>query len=200
MAGDCRLHAHSRGQDVVALSSCEAELYAASEAVKEAIVLKELLAFAALGDYRLELLMDAPAAKQFLFRRGCGRMKHIDARVMWLQDLVANAGLQVKKVDRLDNVSDMLTHTPTASDLERFIPKLGMANLEGEFKQLTSASRPGFKAAAKKVAAILGGEPGVDGSGREPWPTKHMSPVALCTSPLDIRIRKTKTDTVLTSY
>ena len=39
MCEGCRLHAHSRGQDAVALSSCEAELYAASEAVKEAVIL-----------------------------------------------------------------------------------------------------------------------------------------------------------------
>ena len=37
MAEGMRLHAHSRGQAAVALSSCEAEVVAASEGIKEAL-------------------------------------------------------------------------------------------------------------------------------------------------------------------
>ena len=37
MADGMRLHAQSRGQDSVALSSCEAEVVAASEGIKEAL-------------------------------------------------------------------------------------------------------------------------------------------------------------------
>ena len=37
MAEGMRLHAHSRGQASVALSSCEAEVMAASEGIKEAL-------------------------------------------------------------------------------------------------------------------------------------------------------------------
>ena len=46
MAEDMRLHAHSRGQAPVALSSCEAEVMAASEGIKEALLLQEVLMFA----------------------------------------------------------------------------------------------------------------------------------------------------------
>ena len=38
MAEGMRLHAHSRGQASVALSSCEAKVMAASEGIKEALV------------------------------------------------------------------------------------------------------------------------------------------------------------------
>ena len=40
MAGGMRLHAHSRGQASVALSSCEAEVMAASEGIVEALSLQ----------------------------------------------------------------------------------------------------------------------------------------------------------------
>ena len=43
MEGSMRLHAHSRGQASVALSSCEAEVMAASERIKEALLLQEVL-------------------------------------------------------------------------------------------------------------------------------------------------------------
>jgi hypothetical protein len=69
MASGCRLHAHSRGQDVVALSSCEAELYASSEAIKEAVLLKEMLLFCGMGEYSLELALDASSTRQLLYRK-----------------------------------------------------------------------------------------------------------------------------------
>ena len=47
------LHAHSRGQASVALSSCEAEVMAASEGIKEALLLQEVLMFAGLGHYEI---------------------------------------------------------------------------------------------------------------------------------------------------
>ena len=37
-----RLHSHSRGQASVALSSCEAEVTAASEGIKDALLLQEV--------------------------------------------------------------------------------------------------------------------------------------------------------------
>ena len=48
MSEGMRLHAHSRGQASVALSSCEAEMMAASEGIKEALLLQEVLMFASL--------------------------------------------------------------------------------------------------------------------------------------------------------
>ena len=49
MAEGMRLHAHSRGQASVALSSCEAEVMAASEGIKEALLLQEVLMFCWFG-------------------------------------------------------------------------------------------------------------------------------------------------------
>ena len=68
----------------MALSSCEAEVMAASEGIKEA-----LLMFASLGHYEIEVKVDSSAAHAFFHRRGVGRMKHIDSRILRLHDLTA---------------------------------------------------------------------------------------------------------------
>ena len=68
MVEGMRLHAHSRGQASVALSSCEAE------------VMAEVLMFVGLGHYEIEIKVDSSAAHAFFHRRGVGRMKHIDSR------------------------------------------------------------------------------------------------------------------------
>ena len=65
MAEGMRLHAHSRGQASVALSSCEAEVMAASEGVKETLLLQDVLMFAALGHCEIEIKVDRSAAHAF---------------------------------------------------------------------------------------------------------------------------------------
>ena len=54
MAEGMILHDHSRGQASVALSSCEAEVVATSEGIKEALLLQEVLMFAGLGQLKLK--------------------------------------------------------------------------------------------------------------------------------------------------
>ena len=88
MSEGMRLHAHSRDQASVAVSSCEAKVMAASEGIKEALLLQEVLLFAGLGHYEIEIMVDSNAAHAFFHRRGVGRMKHIDSRILWLQDLL----------------------------------------------------------------------------------------------------------------
>ena len=40
-------------------------------------------------------------------------MKHINSRILWLQDLMAAGGVRLKKIPRTQNLADMLTHTYT---------------------------------------------------------------------------------------
>ena len=47
-------------------------------------------------------------------------MKHIDSRVLWLQDLIAAGGVKLKKIPRAQNLADMLTLTLHAKELEVF--------------------------------------------------------------------------------
>ena len=136
MAESMRLHAHSRGQASVALRSCEAEVMAASEGIKEALLLQEVLMFAGLGHYEIEVKVDSSAAHAFFHRRGVGRTKHMDSRILWLQDLIAAGGVKLKKVPRTQNLGDMLTHTPSAKELEVFLPLMGLRCCSERDKEL----------------------------------------------------------------
>ena len=141
MAEGMRLHAHSRGQASVALSSCEAEVMAASEGIKEALLLQEVLMFVGLGHYEIEIKVDSSAAHAFFHRRGVGRMKHIDSRILWLQDLIAAGGVRLKKIPRTQNLADMLTHTPSAKELEVFLPLMNLRRCSERDKELMTTRR-----------------------------------------------------------
>ena len=46
-------------------------------------------------------------------------MKHIDSRILWLQDFIAAGGVRVK-IPRTQHLADMLKHTPSTKELEVF--------------------------------------------------------------------------------
>ena len=130
--------------------------------MKEGVLLKEMLLFIGMGEYRMELLLDAASTRALLHKKGPGRMKHLDVRALWMQDLVAAGGLSTRKIDRLLNLSDPLTHSPTAMELEVFREGIGMMNLTFEEHQ-QKADKAGqyyraavtAKATAKAVAAVI---------------------------------------------
>ena len=79
----------------VALSSCEAELLAASSSVVETMQVTSLVKFCMRDEDRKNnekvsttLYVDSSISKALMLRRGCGRLKHLDIRYLWLQSMV----------------------------------------------------------------------------------------------------------------
>ena len=119
MAEGMRLHAHSRRQASVALSGCEAEVMAASEGIKEALLLQEVLMFVGLGHYEIEIKVDSSAAHAFFHRRG----------------------VRLKKIPRTQNLADMLTHTPSSKELEVFSPLMSLRRCSERDKEWMAKRR-----------------------------------------------------------
>ena len=93
-----------RTQASVALSSCEAELYAANGVMVESIFLFRLCKFLA-GDegetsheiLQQRLLMDSSSALALIRRTGTGRLKHIQIKQFYLQNLLRTGVFSVFK-------------------------------------------------------------------------------------------------------
>ena len=66
-------------------------------------------------------------------------MKHIDSRILWFQDLIAAGGVRVKKIPRTQNLADMLTHTPSAKELEMFLPLMSLRRCRERDKELMTS-------------------------------------------------------------
>ena len=107
----------SRTQQLVSLSSAEAELNASIKAAQEGLSLKHLAA--ELGDdVWLRVLGDSSANDGILKRCGAGRIKHLSVRQLWLQEKVSEGEVCHIKIPRLRNVADAMTHHYTRSDAE----------------------------------------------------------------------------------
>ena len=98
---------NSRTQEVVALSSAEAEILALAEAVKDAMLLRTI------KEIRIDIVItawsDITACIQSTFRRGLGRLRHIDLRLIWLQDLIREKVLVMQHIPTERNTADALT-------------------------------------------------------------------------------------------
>ena len=112
------------------------QLMAASEGIKEALLLQEVFMFAGLGHNEIQVKADNSAAHAFFHRRGVGRMRHIDSRILRLQGLIAAGGVRLKKIPRTPNLADMLTHTPGAKELEVILPLIGLRCCSERDKEL----------------------------------------------------------------
>ena len=110
----------SRTQSGIALSSGEAELYALVKGSAETIGAKQLAAEMMLTQTGT-LCPDSSAAKGTVSRIGSGRLKHIVANHLRVQEKCADGRLVYRKVPRGVNPSDCLTHYwESASALRHF--------------------------------------------------------------------------------
>ena len=77
----------SRNQKSVSLSSGEAEYYAGASAASDSILLQEAVKFLTQRNCKVHLHMDSSAARGIITRQGVGRVKHLQIRTLFLQDL-----------------------------------------------------------------------------------------------------------------
>ena len=113
----------SRLQARVAFSSCESEVNGLIKGAAEGLYHQRLAQF--FGDsLSLELATDASAARAVLIRTGVGKMKHLSAKQLWVQELVAKGEVKINKIDRLTNFADALTHPWSKKDT-RFFETMG---------------------------------------------------------------------------
>ncbi|KAG7564133.1 Zinc finger CCHC-type [Arabidopsis suecica] len=109
--GDCPITWCTKKQDTVALSSCEAEFMAATEAAKQAIWLQDLLGEVT-GETieRVMLRIDNKSAialaKNLVFH---GRSKHINKRYHFIRECVENELVDVEDVPGEEQKADILT-------------------------------------------------------------------------------------------
>ena len=113
----------ARTQQLIALSSAEAELNAAVEAAQEGLgiaYLEEELG----RQLIVNLYGDSSANHGIIQRQGIGKVKHLGVRQLWLQQQVEIGTCQHYKIPRLDNFADLMTHHWTRADAENHLKKM----------------------------------------------------------------------------
>ena len=115
------LYSSSRRRSVIATSSGTAEFYAGwmCNGRRDAVGTDVPMFFG----YRVEasLRMDSAAARGICRREGVGKVKSLEVRTLWLQQVIKAKTLTLKTVKSHDNCADLGTKTLTAGTLTQLI-------------------------------------------------------------------------------
>ena len=102
-------------QTVVALASGEAEFYAMTRGAAAGPMSQQILQSIGFNKLDLSLLTDSTAAKGIANRSGSGKLKHLDIKDLWLQDVARAKRLSIKKEPSASNWSDLGTKSLTGT-------------------------------------------------------------------------------------
>ena len=69
--------------------------------------------------------MDSNTAVSIASRSRIGRVRHLEARYLWLQDSVKKGQVELMTVPLIDNVADVLTKPTSYDDMRRLIKGIG---------------------------------------------------------------------------
>ena len=120
------LMSFSRTQASRSLSSCESELYALGSTAAEILwvsgLLKEAFGIALVPTVH----GDSSSALTLASRAGMGRLKHIEVRLLALQDWCAQGRARLMKIPTHDNTADVGTKFLSAADTLRFAELIGI--------------------------------------------------------------------------
>ena len=117
-------------QQVIALSSGEAELYSIIKGSTQALGMKSLLQDLQHG-CRLRIFTDSTSGKAIASRRGLGRVRHIDVSELWIQSKVRDGSLELIKLNNKFNSADAFTKFLSFSELVECLRPLGGRYADG---------------------------------------------------------------------
>ncbi len=111
MVGRHVLRTWSSTQSTVATSSGEAELIAMFEGATRGCGMQAILTEMGLQPVLsvLRVCTDSSVAKSFVATRGVGKMRHLEVKLLWMQEQVRKQRLKVSKVKGTANIADALT-------------------------------------------------------------------------------------------
>ena len=122
--GGIAVQSWSRTQRGRSLSSDEAEYYAFVTGVAEALAV-QALAEEMGWKMSVRVHTDLSAAKAVASRRGLGKLRHIELKYLWVQELVQEHRIAIKKINGLDNPADCLTKPKDFKCFEPLLSRFG---------------------------------------------------------------------------
>ena len=102
------METYSSTQQIVALSTAESEYISITKGAAHALEVRSAMAEYGMT-FNVVCETDASAGRAMATRRGVGRVRHLDARLLWLQQLCAEGVVEVRAKPGTHNEADMGT-------------------------------------------------------------------------------------------
>ena len=117
------IHSFSRSHSCISLSSGESEYVACVSAVCDGILLRTALQHILQEDVAMHVFTDSSAARGIMSRQGCGRLRHISGRLLWLQDFLFKWKKASHAVPTSTNPADLFTKSLSGTRIPHTLPE-----------------------------------------------------------------------------
>ena len=134
-------------QQCVALSSGEAEFYAVGVCAARGLTIKRALLEMGFN-VGLRIHSDSAAARGMCNRRGVGKVRHLQTRLLWIQTALEEKEFDLVSIPTADNPADLGTKFVARDVLEKCLRRLGLVDL-------VSAGWPALQVSKNVVAALV---------------------------------------------
>ena len=123
-----------RSQRSVALSSGESEFVALVSGATESVFLRECIEFMTKNEYVVDCILrsDSAAGRGISQRIGCGRIRHLDCGLLWVQDGVKRRWFRVGPISGPKNPADLGTKPLAGPRLRELVCRAGGVDENGE--------------------------------------------------------------------
>ena len=139
------------------MSSAEAELTGIVKTTAEVIGMAALMEdLGARCEERAYIYTDASAALGVIERRGTGNIRHLDTRLLWVQERQLRNYIEFLKVAGLDNPADMGTKHLDVASIRKHLEKWGLKVLKGRPQVAPGATVWGPQACDDELRVAFG--------------------------------------------
>jgi hypothetical protein len=152
----------TKGQASIAQSSGEAELGALHRCALKMVGIQNFVYEVWGTSCPITLCTDSSAAKVVAVRRGCGKVRHLEVKQLYIQELPTSNRIRIEKVDGKTNKADCGTKPHSAAEYEKFRSLLqvissGMNTVKEEIHSPSDTVSAGSKQAlaAAIIAALV---------------------------------------------
>ena len=123
---NCFMYASSRNQKAISLSSCESELHSLVSCACDGIYIRACAMFVLNGLVEHIQYTVSNSAGQLACRQGCGRVRHVAGKLLWVQERTADKSFALHPVSTVHNVADMGTKTLSRQRLFYLLHECGL--------------------------------------------------------------------------
>ena len=152
--GDHLLETYSSTQQIVALSTAESEYISITKGAAHALEVRSAMVEFGLT-FNVVCETDASAGRAMATRRGVGRVRHLVARLLWLQQLCAEGVVQVRARPGELNEADLGTKMVDLRRMTSLLKGTPLRPPKGWSSWMVAATLPAVAEAAKDCRVLV---------------------------------------------
>ena len=154
------VYGSSRSQKTISLSSCESELHAMVSGMCDGIFILACAEYVFEQKIQHVQYTDSSSARQLASRQGCGKVRHVAGKILWIQQRVADGQIDLRQVETLWNLADIGTKSLSQQRLFLLMNQTGLVYVAthenvGTQEFQAQSERSGNRKQLKQLAKVI---------------------------------------------